>query len=446
MGESEADRLIGQTVVQNYELIAVVDTGGETPVYKVKDKRDSLQKALKLIHPISDEKLPAFHEMCRKVKGEIKHPRLAQLHDFGVFDDFPGIGKCAYMVFDFLPGRSLHSILNKQGRIELDEALPLFIQISELCKHLHAAGFSNLQLSPRKIIINEQSDKKVANIADPGVSAQLCMLSLEPADLGTPFPEDVLYLSPEQCSEQNQDHRSDIYALGCIMYECLIGLPPFLSKSAYEVSRMHLNEEAKPLRMSRDDLNFPLELDLLVLKALRKNPSQRQQNMGELLEDLEHVKAEISKVPDLELAGQSKRPASFFSNLLEDLSDLFGIDDSLKIKLAIPVVLGLILIFGSVGIGFMLNSFGSRGQEATSPAEREWQQLDNQAQKDFDRGNLSSAEDRYLKALPIAEKLGDRPLLTTLKKLQDVYYSQKRFDKADELETRIKDLMAANSQ
>jgi serine/threonine protein kinase len=258
------------------------------------------------------------------------------------------------------------------------------------------------------------------------------------------FPEGILYLSPEQCSGHTGDHRSDVYSFGCIMYESLVGLPPFLSKSPYEVSRMQIAEEAKPLRMSRDDLNFPLELDLLVLKSLRKNPNQRQQNFTELLEDLQHVQQELAKVP--EMGRTEPRMRTIVSDILEDLGDLLGMDSSTKIKLSAFVIVGLLLIGGSIAVAYSLNGWQNQ-KGSDSAAEREWQQLDSQAQKYYEKGNISAAESTYNKALGIAEKFGDkdRRLLVTLRNLQDIYFSQKRSDKADEVEARIKSIMAEES-
>jgi hypothetical protein len=214
---------------------------------------------------------------------------------------------------------------------------------------------------------------------------------------------------------------------------------------------MHINEQAKPLRMSRDDLNFPLELDLLVLKSLRKNPHQRQQNINELFEDLQHVQLELSRVPELSLSGQASKRGWLLPDLLRDLPALFGIDSLLKVKLALPIILGLVVIFGSIAVADILSQ-NLKAADPTIVAEREaeleWQQLDVQAQWDFEHHNLASAENRYVKALQIAEKFGDdrRRLLSTLQKLQNIYMAQKRFDESDKIEVRMKSIMSQDAQ
>lgn len=438
--KGDTGALIGQTVNERFEVLSSIDSQGNARVFRVKDRHDSVIKAMKVVYGYRQENIERFLAEAERIKNHIKHPGLSQIHDFGVLSAVDAEQSFAYMVFDFLSGRSLYSILNRQGRIELQDALAIFTQVCEIAKHLHAAEISNIQLSPRKIIISEQGNR--VRFSDPGLSSILKSLAIEPDNANTQFPEGVLYLSPEQCSGQAPDHRSDVYSIGCIMYESLVGLPPFLSKSPYEVCRMHINEEAKPLRMSRDDLNFPLELDLLVLKSLRKYPNQRQQNVSELLEDLEHVQQELAKVPEIARTEQH-RSRNFLSDFLEDMSDLFGIDSTLRIKLAIPVILGLFLVIGSAWFGNLLNGQNLK-VDSSSGADKEWQQLDAQAKRYFENGNVENAESSYCKALAIAEKFGDkdRRLLATLRNLQDVYFSEKRFDKADEVESRIKDIIA----
>lgn len=438
------DRFIGQTIADRYELVDCLDSSSpHSMVYKALDKSDQTVKAVKLLLSYREERLASFLDFASRAKNQIKHPNLAALLDFGTLGQDGPFGSSVYLVFEMLRGRSLYHILNRQGRIDLQKALPLFVQLAQLCKHLHAAGINFIQLSPRRIIVEDSGKQLIPRLSDSGLTAYLSVQSVNLADSVGQFPESTLYLSPEQCSGQEADHLSDIYSLGCIMYECLVGLPPFLSKDAYEVSRMHLNDEPKPLRMSRDDLNFPIELDLTVLKALRKNPAQRQQHMQELLEDLELVGKELSQVKE-SLSEKSGRSSSVLGDLLEDL---FGTDSTARVKLGVPIVLGLTIVFGSIAVGTILNSANFKSPDAGSKAERDWQQLDTQAQRDLEHGNVASAEDRYLQALSLAENFGkrDRRLLATLRKLQDVYFTQKRFEKADDIESRIKSIMEDES-
>lgn len=438
MQNQAPDKLIGQMIADRYELVECIENSPQAVVYRALDKNNSELKILKLLPSHNDERLSSFLSFCERVKTQIKHQDLAQLLDFGTREFNDSEEATVYLVFETLPGNSLHNILNRKGRIALQEAIKLFLQIAQISKSLHAAGIEFIQLSPNKIMLEEKAQAQKARLSDPGLSAYLSKIKAGEPSAGQ-FPESILYASPEQCAGHEPDHLSDIYSLGCIMYECLVGLPPFLSKDAYEVGRMHCNDEPKPLRMSRDDLNFPLELDLLVLKALRKNPGQRQQNMQELIDDLESVTKEINNATET-ARKERTRSSSAISDLFEDM---FGSDSSIKVKLGIPIVLGFTIVFGSIAVGTILYSTNFKTTDAGSLSERQWQNLDNQAQRDLERGDTQNAEAHYLQALALAEAFGerDRRLLTTLRKLQDVYLTKKQFGKADEVEARIKVIM-----
>ena len=416
---------------------------GSCVVYKVKDRQDGIIKALKIVPVINEAGIERFLSDAEKVKNEVHFRGVARLREYGVVEE-DGV-KTGFLLHDLISGRSLYQLLNRQGRVELKEALDIFIQLVSAVEYLHEHGLVHLQLSPRKVLLSDSDDCIIVKLLDSGLPRHLIELNIDPAEELKMFPEGVLYLSPEQCGSLPADHRTDVYAVGCIMYECLVGLPPFLSKSPYEVTRMHVGEEAKPLRMSRDDLNFPLELDLLVLKSLRKNLNQRQQTMTELRDDLLHARDELAKMPE-ELpprtAGKGIMP-EVVSSIIEDIAELLGMDSALKVKLAVPIILGFLVIFCSILVGTALHPHQVRLVELESPSEKKWRELDEEGQRYFEHGDVNRAESTYLKALPLAEQFGnkDARLLVTLRKLVDVYQSEKRYDKASETETRVKELM-----
>lgn len=443
MTESSQNTTLGAKLSARYELIAPIDRMGSSVVYKVRDRQDGIIKALKVIPVVNESGSERFLADAEKVKNEIHFRGVARLREYGIVED-DGV-KTGFLVHDLISGRSLYQLLNRQGRVELKDALDIFIQLVSAIEYLHEHGLVHLALSPRKVMLSDSDDCIIVKILDTGLSRHLCDLTIDPAEELKMFPEGVLYLSPEQCGALPADHRTDIYAVGCIMYECLVGLPPFLSKSPYEVTRMHIGEEAKPLRMSRDDLNFPLELDLLVLKSLRKNLNQRQQTMTELRDDLLHARDELAKMPEeIEQRTASKGiMPEVFSSIIEDIAELIGMDSALKVKLAVPIILGFVVVFGSILVGMALHPHQVRLAEQESPQEKKWRDLDEEGQRYFERGDIIKAENTYLKALPLAEKFGDKDarLLVTLRKLVDVYQSEKRYDKVSETETRVKALM-----
>lgn len=443
MTETSQNTTLGAKLSERYELIAPIDRMGSSVVYKVKDRQDGIIKALKVIPVVNENGIDRFLADAEKVKNEIHFRGVARLREYGIVEE-EGV-KTGFLVHDLISGRSLYQLLNRQGRVELKEALDIFIQLVSSVEYLHEHGLVHLQLSPRKVLLSDSDDCIIVKLLDSGLSRHLSDLKIDPAEELKMFPEGVLYLSPEQCGALPADHRTDIYAVGCIMYECLVGLPPFLSKSPYEVTRMHVGEEAKPLRMSRDDLNFPLELDLLVLKSLRKNLNQRQQTMTELRDDLLHARDELAKMPEEappRTTGKGIMP-EVVSSIIEDIAELIGMDSALKVKLAVPVILGFVVIFGSVLVGMALHPHQVRIVEQESAAEKKWRELDEEGQRYIERGDINRAETAYVKAQQLAEQFGDKDErhLRTLRKLVDIYESEKRYDKASETETRVKALM-----
>lgn len=445
MTETSQENLLNSKLAERYEPIGTVDKTGHTHTFKVKDRQDGIIKALKIIPVSNPAGIERFLNDAEKVKSDLSYKGIARLLDYGICED-DGVQN-GYLVYDLISGRSLYHLLNRQGRIELKEALDIFIQIAAAVNYLHENGLVHLQLSPRKVILTEVDDQIVVRLIDTGIARHLIDQKIDRAEEQKLFPEGVLYFSPEQCSSLPADHRTDIYATGCIMYECLVGLPPFMNKSPYEVTRMHLNEEAKPLRMSRDDLNFPLELDLLVLKSLRKNIGQRQQSMNELYEDLIHARQELAKMPE---ESPQKKSSGFIpevvSSIFEDLAELIGMDSALRVKLAAPIILGFVIIFGSVLVGLALHP---HQVTIVDRAEKQWEELEDEGEKYVEAGNLPKAEATYLKALQLAEKFGEKDqkrLLITLRKLQDIYINEKRTDKAEETYARINQLMDEDSK
>ncbi|MBX9701902.1 MAG: protein kinase, partial [Acetobacteraceae bacterium] len=137
MTDGESDNLIGQVIAERYEVVSSIDAVGNARVYKVKDRQDGVLRALKLISKIQIENVELFQAEADKVKNQIKHPGLVQLCDAGVVRPLEG-EPYAYLVSDLISGRSLYNVLNRQGRIELNEALSIITQICQVVKHLHA--------------------------------------------------------------------------------------------------------------------------------------------------------------------------------------------------------------------------------------------------------------------------------------------------------------------
>lgn len=451
--EPASNELIGTTFAEHYEIRSVLDAGGLSLIYKAIDTTGNLPVAIKLllsrIHWL-EIFTDRFEKSAAKI-SRINHPNLVKLHDFGITAD-----ERPYVITEYTEGRSLFNILNRQGRLEIERALDIFIQLCDGLDALHANDIVHKDLRPNNMMIGlDQHGKEHITIVDLGLAKSLIKDGQELEVLRAAEENSAriaaMYLSPEQCTGTAVDARSDIYALGCIMYEALTGLPPFMNKNPFEIVKMHIDDEPRPLRMSRNDLDFALALDLLVLKTLRKSPIQRQQSMKDLKDDLIHVKSVIieanrSSEHNLRSEGATRTQKTNTSANL-----IFA-----RISLLTPIILGLLVLGSSAYLGFYLSNHSMLanqtpaspqqvGQEM-SEAIREslWQELDTAGQKAFEQGDCVEAETIYLKALKVAELLGtdDRRLPITLRKLQDVYITQHKYAEADKMEVRIRDILS----
>lgn len=428
-------------VAERYEILSTLDQGGESPVYRAKDTVTGRIVAVKFLQANRQYDalaLGRFMQAAEKV-SKLNHPRLATLLDFGLADETR-----PFTVVEYVEGRNLVDVLNRTGRLRFKQGVDIFIQLAELFDFLHANEITHGNLRPSYLtIVWDRDENPTVKLTDHGLEKALAFDTTGRSDRlrGNNF-----YLTPEECKGTALDSRSDVYSLGCLMYEALTGIPPFASKLSHEVVQMHINDEPKSMREVRSDLRLTVEIDLLVQRALRKNAGQRQQSMRDLKDDLMHVKR---KLVDSHPMDQT----SSHSNLMAFPSTTWSatppaptrMSSGLRIKMLVPVMLGVFVVAGSAIVGSVLqNKFTSGKVMKTSTDDFLWQECDRKGQNFLLQGQLPNAETEYLNALAIAERFGehDRRMLLTLRRLQDVYMTEGKQDKSDEIEERIKALLA----
>ncbi len=190
---------------------------------------------------------------------------------------------------DCLDGKDLTTTLNDAGPFATQRALLIFIQLAEAVAHAHAKGIVHRDLKPGNVIIEAHDDVEMAKIVDFGI-AQVGGTDKRPTQhitqtgeiLGSP-----LYMAPEQCIGNEQDARTDIYALGCVMYEVLTGEPPFAADNAVKTILKHIHDE--PMAPSAKANGVPADLDKIILHCLEKQPGDRYQTASDLCADLQKV-------------------------------------------------------------------------------------------------------------------------------------------------------------
>ncbi len=265
-----------------YEILEEIGKGGMGVVYKA--RQPALQKlyAIKMLHSVHVNETILRFEREAKAISKLDHVNLITSHDFGVSTD----GR-PYMVMDFIEGTALAKKIQTDRTLSLKQTLAICVQIARGMAYAHAQGVLHRDLKPGNImLITQQDGNLLVKIIDFGIAKVI--EADEPHDLtrtgdvfGSPY-----YMSPEQAVGRGIDERSDIYSLGCVMYEMLTGVLPFRGASAFETLYAHINEPVPTLRSNAPKEHFPAAVEKLVAKALAKEQKDRWQSMSELESEL----------------------------------------------------------------------------------------------------------------------------------------------------------------
>jgi serine/threonine-protein kinase len=218
--------------------------------------------------------------------ASLNHPNIISVHDIGMSPD----GK-AFMVLEFIDGHSLEKRIETSGPLTNLKALSIFMQVASALQAAHDAGIIHRDIKPSNImLLNHRGQDDFVKVVDFGLAKMMDEANeMKLTKSGEVFGT-LLYMSPEQCLGHPLDQRTDIYSLGCTMYEAITGSPAFRGNTPYEVMSKHINEGAQSMPA---DLGVPPLLEALVLKALSKDRAHRQQNMHELQEELQAALASM---------------------------------------------------------------------------------------------------------------------------------------------------------
>lgn len=277
------DRLIGQTIGKHYQILACCGKGGMSTVYKAKDLTMGRLVAIKFLlfegKTARDQMMLRFQREARVV-GSLDHPNVIAVHAFDFTAD-----RQPFLVMDYAEGETLAERIARSGRLPLDECIDIFIQICDGLAHAHEKGVLHRDLKPGNVILlSERSGDVTLKILDFGIAklvdnsvSNTQQLTRTGDVFGSP-----LYMSPEQGLGKSLTASSDLYSLGCLMFESLTGLPPFLGKTAVETILMHQTETPPSLMEATLGEEFPEKLESIVSTLLAKDPGDRFQSALEL--------------------------------------------------------------------------------------------------------------------------------------------------------------------
>ena len=281
--EKTDDDLLGETLAGKYRIDERLSSGGMGTVYRGTHVLMDKTVAIKVLKPslAADEKIVARFSREARAASKILHPHAISVTDFGESEN--GV---VFLVMEYLSGQTLKEIIRNDGPMPVARVAEILRQVGGALDAAHAEGVVHRDLKSDNIMLLSTAGTDYAKVLDFGIAK-----IKEPEgsyDPGLTNPDLVIgtpqYMSPEQCSQSPDiDARSDIYSLGVILYEMLVGHVPFTGASPTAIMLKHLQEPAPSVLAERDDL--PPALGRVVARALAKRPEERYNTVGELVED-----------------------------------------------------------------------------------------------------------------------------------------------------------------
>ena len=267
------------TLGGRYRVERELGRGGMAKVFLGTDTVLGRTVAVKVLAPqfADDDGFVQRFRREAQAAASIGHPHIVSVFDTGSDD---GVH---YIVMEYVEGRTLAEFLAGGGRILPDRAIDIAMDVCQALEAAHARGVIHRDIKPGNIMLNPRGEVKVTDFGIARVTTTADTVAQTAAILGT-----ASYLSPEQAQGQPVDARSDLYSLGCVVYEMVTGRPPFLGDSPVAVASKQVLEQ--PVPPSKLNSDVTPDLDAVILRALAKNPANRYQSAEEMRADLERAR------------------------------------------------------------------------------------------------------------------------------------------------------------
>jgi beta-lactam-binding protein with PASTA domain/tRNA A-37 threonylcarbamoyl transferase component Bud32 len=261
-----------------YEVIERAGVGGMAEVYRARDELLGREVAVKVL----SERFARDRSFVERFRREaqsaanLNHPNIVSLYDYGSDNG------TYFIVMEYIDGRPLDTILSSDGPLMPERAAEIASDVAQALQRAHAAGLVHRDIKPSNIMITSTGQTKVT---DFGIARAVAADGEQTMTQTGMVIGTAAYLSPEQAQGNPVDARSDVYSLGCVIYEMLTGAAPFTGDSPLSIAYKHVREDPPPPSGKNPDV--PAALDAIVMKALAKNPDNRYPTAVDLKQDLE---------------------------------------------------------------------------------------------------------------------------------------------------------------
>lgn len=287
------DALVGTVLANRYELKSFIGQGGMSVVYKGVDKQLGKIVAVKLLlpHLVNDPVTYARFQQEARAASSLSHTNIVSIYDFGAGDNNE-----PFIVMDYLDGTPLNEAIKMLRGLALERSVAIFVQIADALQCAHSNNVLHRDLKPSNVLLIHQGPAlDIVKLVDFGIAKLIPQDGGESLHLtktgevfGSPF-----YMSPEQCRGEKVDARSDVYSMGCLMYEVIAGKPPIVGANLMETLYRQLSEVPASFSVSCPESKVPERLEAIVFKAFAKDPAMRHQSMEELAKDLHEFLAQM---------------------------------------------------------------------------------------------------------------------------------------------------------
>jgi tRNA A-37 threonylcarbamoyl transferase component Bud32 len=367
---AKVDPYVGKTIDGRYVVERLVGEGGMGVVYAARHRVIDKRVAIKVLRG----EMAADHEANERFLQEaraasaIGNPHIVDISDFGQLAD-----GSTYFVMEFLGGRSLSVMLaESKGPMSVPRLCPIAKQIAQGLAAAHAANIIHRDLKPDNVmLVKHGTEKDFVKILDFGIAkvgSGTKKMTRAGSVFGTPH-----YMSPEQAAGAPVDHRTDIYALGVILYEMASGKVPFDADNFMGILTQHMYKAPVPIRALVPEVDVPAGLDAIVLKCLSKKPEGRYASMDQLVLDLE--KLERGVLPDavhemMARSGAFNLPSDYFRS--SKMPVPVPAEPSLPTKRwPLYAVIGAVgTIVGVIAVILVAKSMGEGAHANPTPPER----------------------------------------------------------------------------